>query len=109
MEILFSKGVIVPVALFLCITYAFAALLEAVTRYRMIKEGSSEALLSELLAHDARRRRLSSLRWGIFLVAIGLGLALTQALGWTQPTPGSIALLAIFTGAGQLLFYRLTT
>jgi Domain of unknown function (DUF6249) len=108
MDPIFAKQTLIPLALFFCITFAFKALLDAVTRYRMMKESISETLLAELLRHDARQRRLASLRWGIFLVSIGLGFALLQAFGWTQPTPGSIALLAILTGVGQLVYFRLT-
>ncbi len=107
MDPIFTKQIIIPLALFFCITFAFKALLDAVTRYRMMKESISETALAELLRNDARQRRLSSLRWGIFLIAIGLGFALLQAFGWTQPTPGSIALLAILTGTGQLVYFRL--
>jgi hypothetical protein len=109
MDPIFAKQIIVPVALFLCITFAFKVLLDAITRYRMMKEGVSETLLAELLRHEAKQQRSASLRWGIFLIAIGLGFALLQMLGWTRPTPGSIALIAILTGAGQLIHYRLTS
>jgi hypothetical protein len=108
MDPIFAKQTLIPLALFFCITFAFKALLDAVTRYRMMKESIPETLLAELLRHDAMQRRLSSLRWGIFLIAIGLGFALLEAFGWTRPTPGSIALLAILTGAGQLIYFRLT-
>jgi hypothetical protein len=109
MDMIFAKQTLIPLALFFCVTFAFKLLLDAITRYRMMKEGISETLLAELLRHDAKQRRLSSLRWGIFLVAIGLGFAVLQALGWTRPTAGSIALLAILIGAGQLLYFRLSS
>jgi hypothetical protein len=102
------KQILVPLVLFACITYSFKALLDAVTRYRMLKEGVSSDLLAELLRHDQQQRRLSSLRWGIFMVAIGLGFALLEAIGWTRPTPGSIAILTILTGAGQLIHFNLS-
>lgn len=108
MELLLVKQIIVPLALFASITIAFKAVLDTISRYRMLKEGVSSPLLAELLQHDARQRRLTSLRWGIFLVAVGLAFALLEALDWTQPNAGSFALLAIATGAGQLLYFRLS-
>jgi hypothetical protein len=108
MEFIAAKQIFVPLVLFLCITFAFKALLETITRYRMLKEGLSQTLLADLLAHDARQRRLGSLRWGIFLVAIGLGFALLEAFGWTRPSAGGFALLAMLTGIGQLVYYRIT-
>lgn len=108
MELLLAKQILVPLALFACITIAFKAVLDTISRYRMLKEGVSPPLLAELLQHDARQRHLASLRWGIFLVAIGLAFAALEALNWTQPSAGSFALLAIATGAGQLLYFRLS-
>ena len=107
MDLLIAKQTIVPVALFLCITYAFKAVLDAIGRYRTLKEGVSEALLAEQLRHEARERRLATLRLGIFLVSAGLAFALLEALDWTSPTAGSISLLAIFCGIGQMLYYRI--
>jgi Domain of unknown function (DUF6249) len=108
MELVAAKQILVPLVLFLCITFAFKTLLDTVARYRMLKEGLSQTVLADMLAHDAVQRRLAALRWGILLISIGLALALLQAFGWTKPSAGSFALLAVFTGIGQLVYYRLT-
>ncbi len=108
MELLLVKQVIVPLALFASITIAFKAVLDTILRYRTLKEGISSPLLAELLQHDARQRRLASLRWGIFLIATGLAFALLEAFGLTRPSAGSFALLAITIGAGQLLYFRIS-
>lgn len=108
MEALFDRHVLIPLALFLFITVTFKFLLDAIIRYRMLKEGVSADLLAEMLRHEARARQQSTLRWGVFLIAIGLGFALIEAFGWTEPTPGSLALLAILVGIGQLVTHRLS-
>lgn len=108
MELLLAKQIVVPLALFASITIAFKAVLDTISRYRILKEGLSPPLLAELLQHDARQRHLASLRWGIFLVAIGLAFALLEALNWTRPTAGSVAVLAVAAGAAHLLYFRLS-
>ena len=92
---------------FVCAGIAFKMVVDAITRFRALTLGVSETLLAELLRDDARRRRASSLRWGIFLVSVGLGFALLALLGWNRPTPGSIAIIAISAGLGQLIYHRL--
>lgn len=99
---------VVPVALFLCVTYGFKAAIDAVVRYRMLREGISETMLQTILQAEQAQRRSGSLRWGIFLVAIGIGLALIQLCGWTEVGPASVAVVAICAGASQLLFHAIT-
>jgi hypothetical protein len=40
-------------------------------------------------------------------VALAAGLALIQALGWRDLTPGLVAVLAGATGLGNLVFYAI--
>lgn len=102
------QHILVPIALFLCVTYAFKAVLDAVMRYRMLHEPGTEDLLRSILQGEERQRRLASLRWGVLLVAVALGFAAIQAIGWQEVNPGAIAVLALCTGLGHLAFYLLS-
>ena len=99
---------VVPVALFLCVTYAFKAAIDAVVRFRMLKEGISETMLQTILQAEQVQRRAGSLRWGIFLVAIGIAFVLIQLFGWTDVGPASVAVVAICAGLSQLVFHFVT-
>jgi hypothetical protein len=99
---------VVPIMLFLCATYAFKAAIDAVLRYRMLKEGISETMLQTILQGEQAQRRTASLRWGIFLVAIGIAFALIQLFGWTEVGPASVAVVAICAGLSQLTFHAVT-
>lgn len=57
------------------------------------------------LREEELRRRLSSLRWGIVLVALAIAFGLIQSAGWTELNAGIIALLAAATGLGNLVFF----
>ncbi|MBM7128910.1 DUF6249 domain-containing protein [Dyella mobilis] len=102
------KHIIVPVLLFLCVTYGFKVAVDAVMRYRMLKEGISESQLQAILLREWVQQRMASLRWGIFLVAIGISFVLIEVFGWTDVGPASVAAVAICAGIGQLIFHAIT-
>ena len=99
---------IVPSVLFLCVTYGFKVAVDAAVRYRLLKEGVSESLLQTILLGEQAQRRMASLRWGIFLVAIGISFVLINAFAWADAGPASIAVVAICAGVGQLTFHAIT-
>jgi hypothetical protein len=103
-----AKEVLVPIALFVCATIGFKALLEAVLKLRMMHRGQSEASLRVLLDADRYQRRFSALRSGIAFVALACGLALIQAFGWQDATPGAIAAVVLPLGVGELTFFYLS-
>ncbi len=103
---------LIPITLFVCLTYSFVYLVKAVVDARMrsllARSGASEELLRSILTGEEQQRRFAALRWGITLVAIALGFMLIQLLGITDVTPSAIAILAGAVGAGQLTFFALS-
>lgn len=102
------KNIIVPLALFICITYAFRVLVDAIMRYRMLREPGTEDLLRSILQGEQAERRLASLRWGLLAMALAIGFAIIDAMGTDEVTPGAIAILLAATGLSQLVYYFLT-
>lgn len=103
----------VPIVLFICLTYGFTFAVKTIVDARMrsllAKDGVSEDLLRSIVAGEQQQRRLSSLRWGLAFVAVGIGFGLIQGYGWTEITPGVVAVLALSVGLGQLAFFALST
>ena len=97
--------ILIPIVLFVCITYAIKVVVDARVRSRMIGAGGSEELVNSVLRDEEQRRRHSSLRWGIVLLSVAAGFGLIQAFGWQQVTPGMVAVLAGATGLGNLVFF----
>ena len=97
--------VLIPISLFVCITYAIKVVVDARVRRQMVTVGGSEELVRSVLQSEELRRRHSSLHWGMVLVALGVGFALIQSLGWQDLTAGLVAVLALATGLGNLVFY----
>jgi hypothetical protein len=100
--------VLIPISLFVCIAYAIKVVVDARVRHRMVAAGGSEELVNSVLRDEELRRRHSSLRWGIVLLALAVGFGLIQWFGWREVTPGMIAVLAGVTGLGNLVFFALS-
>jgi hypothetical protein len=103
-----AQRVLVPIALFVCATIAFKALLEAIIRMRLMHLGQSETSLRALLDADRFQRRAGALRSGIALVALACGAMLIEAFGWRDVTPGAVASLVLPMGIGELIFFFLS-
>ena len=93
---------LIPVTLFVCIAYAIKAVVDARVRKQLVSSNGSPELVASILRADETNRRLSSLRWGITLVMLAIGFAIVEAAGWTDITPGVIAVLVGAVGLGNL-------
>jgi len=96
---------LIPIVLFICITYAIKAVVDARVRRQMVSANGSEELVRSILEGEESRRRHASLRWGIVMVALAIGFVLIEAFGWDEVTPGVIAVLLGATGLGNLAYY----
>ena len=97
--------VLAEIALFVCATFAFKALLDAFVRLRMLRVGVTEASLRALIESDVFQRRSGALRSGIALLAMSIGAALIELFGWREITPGAVAAVVAPMGVGELIFY----
>ncbi len=102
------KQIVVPLVLFLCITYAFRVLVDAIMRHRMLREPGTEDMLRTILQGEQAERRLASLRWGLPAITLGIGFAIIHAIGWREANAGAIAILLGCLGVSQLIYYALT-
>lgn len=100
--------VLIPITLFICITYAIKAIVDARLRGKLLSSGSSEELVRTLMQNDEAQRRHAAVRWGILMLALALGFGLIEVFGWDRVTPGVIALLLTVTGIGNLVSYAVS-
>ena len=99
---------LIPISLFACIAYSIKAVVDARVRKQLVSSNGAPDLVRSILAGDETNRRLSSLRWGITLVALALGFGIVEARGWEDITPGVIAVLVGALGLGNLAFFALS-
>ena len=93
---------LIPITLFACIAYSIKAVVDARVRRQLVACNGAPDLVRTILEGDEVNRRLSSLRWGITLVALSIGFAIVEAAGWREITPGVIAVLVGAVGIGNL-------
>ena len=93
---------LIPITLFACIAYSIKAVVDARVRKQLVDSNGAPDLVRSILEGDEVNRRLSSLRWGITLVALSIGFAIVEAAGWREITPGVIAVLVGAVGIGNL-------
>ncbi|GAB2500009.1 hypothetical protein GCM10027084_12130 [Pseudoxanthomonas sangjuensis] len=98
-------GILIPITLFICIAYSIKAVVDARVRKQLVASNGSPELVASILRGDEMHRRLSSLRWGITLVALAIGFGIVEAAGWREVTPGVIAVLVGAVGLGNLASY----
>ena len=97
-----EAGLLVPITLFAAIAYSIKAVVDARVRKQLVASNGAPDLVRSILEGDEANRRLSSLRWGITLVALSIGFAIVEAAGWREITPGVIAVLIGAIGLGNL-------
>jgi hypothetical protein len=96
---------IIPITLFICIFLTIKAVIEARTRRQMLQSHGSDEMLRAILEGEEARRRQSSLRWGVILLALAFGFGLLEAFNWDEPSPALFAILLGATGIGNLAAY----
>ena len=100
--------IFIPIVLFICITYAIKAVVDARVRKQLVTSNVSQELIQSIVEADELRRRQSTLRWGAILLALAVGFGLMEAFGWRDVTPGVLAVLLGATGIGNLIAYYLS-
>jgi cellobiose-specific phosphotransferase system component IIC len=98
----------IPITLFVCITYAIKAVVDARVRKQLVSSNVSQELIQSIVEADELRRRHATLRWGAILIALSFGFGLMEAFGLRDVTPGVFAILLGATGVGNLVAYYLS-
>ena len=98
---------LIPISLFVCITYAIKAVVDAGVRRKMVDSSGSQDLVRAMLQGEEQRSRHGSLRWGIVMVALAVGFGIVDAGHWDELSPAVIAVLLGATGLGNLAYYAI--
>lgn len=106
-----DTSIVVPVALFLCITlgitYIARLLVNSRLRVKMLQACSSKELMEAVVQSDSHRDQMTALRWGILTAAEAIAFGIIQAMGWTTINAGVVAMLLGAFGLGSVLFFVL--
>lgn len=97
--------VLIPAVVFGSIVLIIKIVTDARTRNKLIDQGMVDEKVKYLFAKDIRLQRLSSLKWGLVLVGIGLSLMITYAYPELFDDGGTFGLMFLFAGVAFLIYY----
>lgn len=98
---------LIPITLFVCITYAIKIVVDARMRRRFAETNASDELIRSMLRADEQARRLSALKWGLVLTLQGLAFGLIGWLHLDGDSPGVIGLVIGAAGIGMLAYHAI--
>lgn len=99
---------LIPIAIMGCIVYVIKNFSDNRVRHKLIERGQLDDSVKYLYMDKGQNRRLVSLRWGLFLVAIGLALIVGQVFGSEISETITIGCMLLFAGIGFFVYYHLT-
>ena len=97
-------ALLIPIVLAICIVAVIGIIEESRLFRRLAETEASDELVRALMRSRSRGRRSAALKWGLVLVALGLGFALVHGFGFGADDPASFALLFSAGGLGLLAF-----
>ena len=89
----------VPIVLFVCVMFAIKIVMDLRVRRKFVESVVSEDLVRMMLVADEQNRKVSSLKWGLVLVLVGLAFGLVD---WLDLGPNDPATFGIVIGAASL-------
>ena len=100
---------LIPIVLFVCITYAIKIVMDGRVRRRLAESGASEDLVRTMLAADEQNRKVSSLKWGLVLVLVGIAFGLIDVFNLGPNDPAAFGIVIAAAGLGMLGFHGLAS
>lgn len=103
------EDVLIPAVIFTALAYIIKILADARTRNKLIEKGMVDKNVQHLFAPDRELQTLSSLKWGMVLVGLGLAWLLRELFPYDISFDGAAGLMLIFGGIAFLVYYPLAS
>ncbi|MDX9856754.1 MAG: hypothetical protein RBT76_03085 [candidate division Zixibacteria bacterium] len=103
------QDVLITGIIFFAFSYIIKILADARTRNRLIEKGLVDKNVQHLFTPNRELQALSSLKWGMVLVGIGLAALLSQLFPYDVTAEVAVGLTFVFAGLAFLIYYPLAT
>ena len=100
-----SEEVLIPLVVFGAIVVVVKIISDTMTRHRLIAKGMADEKVKHLFVKDAQLQWLSSLKWGMVLIGIGVALVISQLAEDYITHESVFGLMFIFAGVAFLIYY----
>ena len=94
--------------IFVSISFVTKVLSDNRIRTRLIESGKIDEKVQFLYMNGKERSPLSSLKWGLVLVGLGLALFVGQFLPYEMEGEGTIGTMFLFSGIAFLIYYNIS-
>jgi uncharacterized membrane protein len=98
---------LITAIVFLSIVSVIKILADARTRNKIIEQGIPDENLKRYLEATTEKHALSSLKWGMVLLGIGLAALISQAFPHYIEEEVGFGLILVFAGLAFLIYYPL--
>ncbi len=99
------ENILIPAVVFTAIVAIVKIISDTMTRHRLIAKGMVDEKVKHLFIKSAQLQRLSSLKWGMVLVGIGVALVIGQLAEDYITGESVFGLMFIFAGVAFLIYY----
>ena len=103
-----SEEILIPLVVFSAIVAIIKITTDAYTRNKLIDKGMVDEKVKHLFARQAELQRLSSLKWGMVLVSVGLSLLISYVWPDLFSDGGTIGLMFLFAGIAFLIYFAIS-
>ena len=100
-------SLLIPMVGFACLVAIVHIVVAARVRRRLVETHASEELVRALAESERHTRRSSALKWGLVLVATGLGFVLIELFALGSADPAAYGVLLVSTGTALLVYHLL--
>jgi hypothetical protein len=100
-------SLLIPMVGFVCLVAIVHAVVDGRVRRRLVETHASEELVRALAEAERHDRRTAALKFGLVLVASGVGFVLVGWLGLGSENPAAYGVLLGSAGTGLLIYHVL--
>jgi len=98
--------VFIPIAFFLAVAMIVKIITDNRTRQKLIDKGMVDEKVKFLFL-KGQEEPMTSLKWGLVLIAIGIGLTLNMLFPSIAESPASIGIMFLFAGVAFIGYYMI--
>ena len=102
------QEVLIPAVVFGSIAAIIKIILDNRLKHKLIDKGMVDENVKFLNYSTAQTQRLSSLKWGMVLVSIGLALLISYIWPELFDDGGTFGLMFLFAGIGFLIYFGIS-
>jgi hypothetical protein len=100
-------SLLIPMVGFVCLVAIVRAVVDGRLRRRLVETHATQELVLALAEADRHDRRTGALKWGLVLVASGIGFVLIDVCRLGSADPAAYGVLLVCAGAGLLCYHLL--